>query len=170
MGAYDDDGEDPRNHMSRRMRHVINDQGHAVALILCAIVLLFVCLPLFLVDDLFYVHKSAPEARKRVSMPQATVDPVFGNRSQRLDMRQNYTIAHPLALQDDDRAEEDLPVNEIHSSKLTSRPNVSASDPQVAIGALRSDDENESALGEDDDIAALKLTRAKDATGLRSPT
>lgn len=160
MGAYDDDGEDPRNHMSRRMRHVFNDQGHAVTLILCAIVLLFVCLPLFLVDDLFYMQSTTPEATKRIPMQQPVFSPAPGNLSQLLRTRQNDTIAHSFTLKDDDPAEEDLAMTEIGISKSNSRANVSASDPPAAISAFKSDDDAGTASGLDDDIAALKVTRA----------
>lgn len=167
MGAYDDDGQDPRGHMSRRMRHVFNDQGHAVALILCAIVLLFVCLPLFLVDDLFYAHKKVPEATNSVPMRQPTLRPGLGNRSQWFRMRQNYTTSHFSTSPDYNFSEEDL------HAKITvianSPPSVSASDSQAASSALILEDDTESALGGYDDMPALKVAHARQPMGEQTP-
>lgn len=71
MGAYDDDDEDPRSkyaYASKRFRKVLGDQGTSVVVLLAMVVLLFVCVPIFLVDDYYYSeHVSSTRAGYNVT-------------------------------------------------------------------------------------------------------
>uniref|UniRef100_A0A7S3JVT5 Transmembrane protein n=1 Tax=Aureoumbra lagunensis TaxID=44058 RepID=A0A7S3JVT5_9STRA len=60
-------GRSAPQHLTRRMRKIVEEQGHAAVMGMFAVVLIFICIPLFLVDDLLYVHTTEPEVKKRDS-------------------------------------------------------------------------------------------------------
>ena len=75
--------------ISRRLRRILDEQGHAVTLIVFGVVLLFICLPVFLVDDLLYVHTTKPEYTLRND--RIAVEPVI-TRHNHTRLRHNVTL------------------------------------------------------------------------------